>query len=217
MYQLPQEFGDPTAEWVPKDGDYEIIDEGIYPASIFSVEKKQSNKNGKTKPFYKVVFRLDGGPFDGKDITDQYVGLVLDDIFRLYDLLKAVGTIENYYNAEQKKWRGIPSEDELTDKKVFVKVIHEPFHAKKDGAWQYETDGSARILNSARPGGYFTMSEPMPEFRSPKKTVQVEDGPKQTWVQGTPVYKAGLAPQGGAVPGGVPTAGGGTFGADTPW
>lgn len=216
-YALPDQFGDTSAEWVPQSGDYELIDEGIYPGTIFSIEKKTSEKNGKIKPYYKVVTRIDGGVFDGKDVTDQYVGLVLDDIFRLYSLLQGTGQVATYYNAETKKWLGIPTEDELKGKKLYVKVIHEPFHSKKDGEWQYEQNGSARILNSARPGGYFPMSEPMPEFRPSKKTVSVAGGPKQTWVDGTPVYPAGAAPASGAVAGGVPTASGGTFSGDTPW
>lgn len=221
-YALPPEFNN-QQEWEPSSNDYVLVDEGIWLASIFEVTPK-SNDKGK---FYQLTFRIQESAFDGEDVKISYVGLTPDTMFRIYEILKAIGTIDTYYNAEKKLWIALPTPEELQGQSLYVKVDHEAFHASKDGTYQYNEDGSARVLESARPTRFFPANEPKPEYRAPgTRTVNLlgDKAKKVPYVKGQPVFAGGsqsAAAQGQAFPAGpgaVPTNQPGvTYTDETPW
>ena len=130
---------------------FTLIDEGVYPASVFAVAR---DSNGKGN-FYKLTFRINGTDFDGEDIKENYVGLQKDSIFKLHEIITALGIVGTYYDEANKRWLGTPTEEEMQGKSLFVQIEHEEFHSKKDGQFQFNEDGSPKMLNSARPTRYF--------------------------------------------------------------
>lgn len=203
-FDLPAEFGNAT--WEPKD-QFTLVDEGIYPATIFNVEKKVGDKG----PFYAITFRIDGGNFDGEDVTLNYAGLTLKTIFRTYDILKAIGTVGTFYNAESKTWKALPAPEDLETKRLYIRVEHEKFHAKKEGQPQYNDDGSPRILDGARPTGFYSLDEAEPTFKPTKKREPVAAAGGN--VQGQTMFPGAVAAPGQA----QQNAGGTPFNGETPW
>jgi len=160
---LPGQFGD--TDWTANENNHTQVTDGIYPGTIFDCELKE-NKDG---PFYDLKVRIDGGPFDGVDVRDAFVGLVQKTIFRIYDIATALGTIDQYYqkNPDGKggRWVALPSKEELVGQRVFIRVEEEMFWSKKKGGEpNYEQDGSPRMLSSNRITGYFSAKEAMPTF-----------------------------------------------------
>jgi len=188
-FPLPADFD--NSEWKPS-GDFVVVDEGLYNASIFTAELLDF-PSGKG---YKITFRIDQGPFDGEDVVLQYAGLGVKTIFRIYEILKAIGTIDQFYDADLAKWKAFPAPDDMEGKFLQIQVENEPFQAreaKKDGgALKFNDDGTPKMLDSARPTRFFSNTETV-TFRPTIK--------KQAAAAGAP--SAGGVP---SVPGVPPTA-----------
>ena len=156
-------------------GGFTLVDEDIYRVNIFEVAKKDKadpNSPGGQRRWYEVTLRIDGGDFDGEDVKERYVGLQGKSLFRLYDILKALGELEKYYDAEQKRWHHIPAPEDLEGKALYVKIEHEEFQAKEKDTQkpQFNDNGTPRMLNSAKPTSYYPVGEPKPEFKRSLRT-----------------------------------------------
>lgn len=195
---LPAGFDEP---WEPKSG-FTLIPNGIYNASVFSAELL--NKNNAD--YYKITFRIDGGDYDGEDVVLNYAGLQPKTIFRTYDILEAGGRLEHFYDAEMKKWKGLPASRDLEGIQLQVQVENEPFVSKKDGKVQYNDDGTIRVLDSARPQRFAKRGDADFKFRPTVKPLDLSQ------------YGQG-APSVGGAPSVPPMPTGGTTGnaAEVPW
>lgn len=148
------------------------IDDGMYRARIFNIERKQKERQGGIiDRFYEITVRIDGGTFDGEDVIERYVGLSGKSLFRMYEILTALGEIGAYYTPGDKsreikgKWHHLPEESDLVGKQVIIKVEDEPFQSVKEGQPQFNEDGSPKMLRSPRITSYHNAKEPMPEFK----------------------------------------------------
>lgn len=135
-------------------GDYTFIEPGVYSARIRKVDMKTSDK-GKGR-YYALELRINGGDHDGDDIREEFVALDEPKLmFRLHDILKAIGTRDTYFTPSTEKgkpgqWKALPTPEELLGKDVYINVENEPFHSRKNGVPQYDENGNPTMLDSAR-------------------------------------------------------------------
>lgn len=147
-------------------GNFVHITPEVYRARIRKIEQK-SNDNGR---YYAIELRIEGGDFDGEDIREEYIALDFPKhMFRLHDLLKALGIRDTYYTPstvpkQPGTWKALPTADELMGKEVYINVENEPFHSKKNGVPQYDENGNPTMLDSARITIYSSISEPKPAW-----------------------------------------------------
>lgn len=164
-FALPAGFDEP---WEPSAlNEFVLIDEGIYEVAIFEVTPEK-NADGN---FYKMVFRINGTEFDGEDVKLNFVGLYPKTIFRLYDILVAIGKISTYYDAENKRWIAIPTPDELRGSKLYGQIDHNDFPSKdkNTGIPILNPDGSQKVLTGNAITRFFPLSEPKPEYKKSRQ------------------------------------------------
>lgn len=154
---LPQGF---NPNWKETAGFQSLV--GLHDVTVFTAEKDTSGQ----APFWKLTLRIDGGPFDGEDVKENYVGLTEKTIFRLYSILKAAGVSETYYrhNADGTpggQWIAFPTKDELEGLKLRALVRNEPWQGNdqetKQPAWN--ADGTPKMLDSNRVDRYYAVGE----------------------------------------------------------
>lgn len=165
--QLPAGFG--NAEYTHSEGgNFTEITPGIYPCTIFEVEEKTSDKG---KPGLKITFRINGGPFDGNDVIEQFAGLTADTIFRTHDILKGAGILDQFFRrdpSDEKKgtWVAVPVPADLQAKQLQVRIENAPFQGRdKDTKQPQFENGAPKMLNGNRPTGYYPIGENV-EFKA---------------------------------------------------
>lgn len=194
--------------WDPSS--FTLVDEGVYKVAIFDAEKKSNSKGD----FYKITERINGGDFDGEDLIEQFVGLYGNTMFRIHDILTALGEIDKYYTAGEGgkggRWHAIPDPSDLEGKMLWAVVEHEEYHAqesKEDKTPKFNDDGTPVVRESARITSYANAAGPKPEFKSTIKPGKF------------PNRQEYLAKTGGSFGGGGSFSGGGgqPGTGDTPW
>lgn len=172
-------------------GGFILVDEGFYPVYVFEATPKKHNGDPK-EPYYELTYRIDGTNYDGTDLKDFFVAAYGKGIFKLYDLLVALGKLDAYYSTERKAWHHLPSPDELQGVKFWLQVEHETRQSEKDGQKQYETDGSPKMVTFARPTLMYPLSVPEAELKF-RKTIKSQPVPAAGAPSSTPQYNGGAA------------------------
>lgn len=194
--------------WDPSS--FTLVDEGVYKVAIFNVEK-DSNTKGE---YFKLTERINGGDFDGEDLMERFVGLYGNTLFRIHEILTALGEIDKYYTAGENgkggRWHALPDREDLEGKQLWVVVEHEDYHAqdKDTKEKRFNDDGTPLVRQSARITAYAPANGPKPEFKSTLKPGNFPN--REEYLAKNPSAGGGFG--GGGFGGG---AGGQT--GDTPW
>lgn len=164
-----------------KASSYTLIKPDWYLAEIHEVTELPNRATGEEA--YKVTVRIDGGPFDGVDITDNFVGLYGKSRFKLHQIVSSQDEkfSSTYYDKENHKWIAYPTEEELEELRLYVKIENEPYQRTapdperpKQRVELFLPDGSADLALANRITEYASAAGEKPAFR-PSKGMSVEE------------------------------------------